>query len=415
MEWRIIQADRKRRKYQIHGQLWDGTVVKLPGHRDLKIAQQMMQNIEALNRARMFGEAPPAHLATWIDGLPEDEAECYVKRGLLESRYLDKRRPLVDFLPDYLRHTKADNDDSSTAPALKVGRICRVLNEVKVNALLCDVTLVAVKEVLKKLAAQTGFRRRKPISQKSRREYVFALKSFFEWMVDEGKAVANPLRKLEAPSAKGDPVRKRRPLSIDDVAQLTRYLSTAPDRYPNQRFDSTPMDRLMVYWAAVMTGFRMSELRSLTRAHIDFDMDPMRVTVEGWIAKNGQKATIPVAKDFGIALQRYSAHLHPNAPLLRMPCDSCVLAGFHRDLDAAGVRRRFDNGAVIDFHTLRSTAIFWWVTQNKLHLLDVQQMARLKTLTLVQDYVDDYAPDFKEMVRNAPRVVDPNLPFARAG
>ena len=83
----------------------------------------------------------------------------------------------------------------------------------------------------------------------------------------------------------------------------------------------------------------------------------------------------------------------------------------YRDLDAAGIVREHTNGDLVDFHTLRSTAIMWWLKYNGLRLLDVQYRARLKTLSLVQEYVDNYVPNYHELIANTPRVIDPELPF----
>jgi integrase len=406
----LYKADKGRRKLGIRGKLSDGRLVKLPAHRDRKIAEHMLRMVESLDRSVALNQIPDPSIIQWIDGLPPEEVQRYVELRLVEQRLVDKRRPLEDLLSEFLVFCESSNDDSSTAPAVKIKMVRRLLNALGNNVTTKDVTLENVNAALKTFHAERGKRRGLSISQKTRREYVFAIKSFFEWLVDEKGLAANPLRKLKAPSAKSDPVRNRRPIPFLEFKKLADFLSSAPERYPHQIFNWTPKDRLMIYWTAAMTGFRMNELRSLTRAHIRFGPDVSRLTVEGWVAKNGQKATIPIPDDFAQALDEYSSHLHPNAPLLRMPSDYSTLKSFYRDLDASGVRRTFDDGAVVDFHTLRSTAICWWLTVNKLHILDVQSMARLKTLALVQEYVDDYLPNFKELIANAPRLFDPCLP-----
>jgi integrase len=226
-------------------------------------------------------------------------------------------------------------------------------------------------------------------------------------------ANTNPLEEMVAPAAKGDPVHNRRPMKIAEFAKLMSFLRTAAPKYPHQQLSWTPEDRLMIYWMAVKTGFRSNELRSLTRASVDFDADPVLVTVEGWVAKSRTKATVPITDDeFVNALRAYSLHRLPNAALLRMPSQYCLTEGLYRDLDAAGVRREFDNGAVVDFHTLRSTAICWWLKEG-LDLLEVQHRSRLKTLSLVQEYVRNYVPEYLELVRKSPKGGDENLPALR--
>ena len=59
---------------------------------------------------------------------------------------------------------------------------------------------------------------------------------------------------------------------------------------------------------------------------------------------------------------------------------------FRRDLTGAGIPWQLPTGEVVDFHTLRSTAITWWLDVHGLWPKRVQVLARLKTLALVARY-----------------------------
>ena len=85
-----------------------------------------------------------------------------------------------------------------------------------------------------------------------------------------------------------------------------------------------------------------------------------------------------------------------------MPGETSVRHALYVDLAAAGLKRRFENGDICDFHTFRSTAICWAITIRKLNLLDVQAVARLKTLALVQKYVRRYVPDHANLIKGSP-------------
>lgn len=415
MKWRFFKKDEKRNKFTISGQLWDGRVVQLPGGPDKEVTEHLIRCIASLSRSKKLGELPDESLADWINGLPEKEAQRYVDLELLPCRVLDKRRPIDDLLTEFLTYSKNNCEDCSLMPKRKVAMIRRIVTAIGPDTTFEKLTQDEVNGALKKFTAQGERRKGQPISQKTRREYVFAMKSFCEWMVDFRGASSNPLRKMKAPPAKAAPVRNRRPLEVSDFSKLMDYLWANKSKYPQQKFAWTAQDRLMIYWMAVMTGFRAGELRSLTRAHVNLESHPARVTVEGWVAKNGQKATIPIGNDIATALRSYCAHHHPKAPLLRMPNELGQLtAAFYRDMDAAGVPRSFDDGTMVDFHALRSTAICWWLKHNKLMLLDVQYRARLKTLSLVQEYVDNYVPNYEELIKDTPRVIDPGLPFRQA-
>ena len=56
---------------------------------------------------------------------------------------------------------------------------------------------------------------------------------------------------------------------------------------------------------------------------------------------------------------------------------------FRRDLTEAGIPWDLPTGERVDFHTLRSTAITWWLDVDGLSQKRVQILARLKTLALV--------------------------------
>lgn len=63
-----------------------------------------------------------------------------------------------------------------------------------------------------------------------------------------------------------------------------------------------------------------------------------------------------------------------------------VIDMYRRDLTAAGIEWNLPTGERVDFHTLRSTAITWWLDVDGLNQKRVQILARLKTLALVAKY-----------------------------
>lgn len=81
------------------------------------------------------------------------------------------------------------------------------------------------------------------------------------------------------------------------------------------------------------------------------------------------------------------AGLEPNDPVFPLPATSgSIVDMLRRDLKGAGIPWKLATGEVVDFHTLRSTAITWWLDVDGLSPKRVQVLARLKTLALVQRY-----------------------------
>ena len=413
MDFHLFRADKERQKWSIRGDLWNGFTAKFSGHRDKKVAEQIMRNIASLNRSKHLGELPDPHLLPWINSLPEKQAKRYVDLGLLPSRMLDKRRPVNELVEAFATSLKNNSEDGSRWAKQWPELVRRLFATIGPDASFASLDDEKVNVALKKMNALSGRWKGQPISQRTKREYIFAMKAFCGWMVKKRGAMLNPIENMEAPTAKADPIRNRRPLSHSDFSQLKDYLRGAPPKYPHQLFPWTPEDRLMVYWTAVKTGFRANELRSLTRASVDFDSESVGITVKGSVAKNRTRATVPITDaDFIRALKEYSLHQLPDAPLLQIPSSSRLTEGLYRDLDAAKVRREFDNGTVVDFHTLRSTAIVWWLKEG-FDLLEVQHRARLLTLTLVQDYVKNYVPDYQERMRKRREGSGDNPPVLR--
>lgn len=416
MIWRVYWKGGSSQKYYISGKLWNGDPVKLPGYSDKKETDDLMANIESLNRSKKFGRLPDEYLAGWITGLPDKQAQKYVELGLLDRSLLDKNRPLELLLDEYLFHLKANNRISSLQPQVTVNRLRRLVTAIGIGITPEKLTK---DQIMGKLNTMTVLSKRKRqghlLSQKSRREYFLAMKAFCNWMVVNKRSPSNPIIDVNPPSAKGDPIHNRRPMSVADFTKLTDYLRTAPLRRRNGYVCTwTPHDRLMTYWMAVMTGFRARELKSLTYASLNFEVSPATATVKGHIAKNGEKATIPLDADLTVALREYCCEKQPTDALFNMPSLNSVTAWFYRDLDAAGIRRRFDDGSLIDFHALRSTAICWWLTINEMNLKKVQFMARLKTLALVEQYSKGYQPEHSEVLGNGPKLLDPKSLFKRA-
>ena len=176
--------------------------------------------------------------------------------GLLPGRLLDKRRPIGELIEEFSTHTKANCEDRSRWAKVKPELVRRIFSTIGPDATFDSLDEDQVNTALKKMVTLGGRRKGQSLSQKSKREYIFAIKSFCRWMVKKRGASLNPLQDLEAPAAKGAPVLNRRPVKFSEFSKLVTYLRTAAPKYPHQLFAWTPEDRLMVYWTAVMTGFR---------------------------------------------------------------------------------------------------------------------------------------------------------------
>ncbi len=209
-----------------------------------------------------------------------------------------------------------------------------------------------------------------------------------KWAVKSGRSLRSPIADLKPPGQYEAPEVERVPLTVTQFRALAKYLGTF-ERYKGQQARWNAHDRLLICWTAVKTAYRKSELISLRVKNIHFDSKPPCISIKARNAKNRTAGEVPIPTDLAVALKSYVKGRDLDERLFPFPATSrSVLRLFRRDLDGAGIKWDFgtDNPETVDFHTLRSTAITWWLDVDGLTPKRVQILARLKSLHLVAKY-----------------------------
>jgi integrase len=142
-------------------------------------------------------------------------------------------------------------------------------------------------------------------------DYLAVLKAFANWLVRSRRLAENPFRFLAKLNPATEQCRKheRRPASDTDFEKL---VATAINSKPFRSL--TGRDRVMLYLLAVNTGFRASELASLTPDSLDFAGDVPTVTVLAAYSKRRKTDARPLPKDLAESLQQYLAERRPAEP-----------------------------------------------------------------------------------------------------
>jgi integrase len=189
-------------------------------------------------------------------------------------------------------------------------------------------------------------------------DYLAALKAFANWLVRSRRLAENPFRYLAKlnPATEQNRKHDRRPASDTDFEQLiAATINSKPFR------SLTGRDRIMLYLLAVNTGFRVSELASLTSSRFDFAGDVPTVTVLAAYSKRRKTDTRPLPKDLAESLGQFlderrlakagseESHIWPGS----WPEKAAVM--LRRDLEAAGIPYQDGAGRFLDFHSLRHT------------------------------------------------------------
>jgi len=187
--------------------------------------------------------------------------------------------------------------------------------------------LVDVEDGIRELA--------KSNAPKTVREYGAALHRFARWAVGRSFLGADPLAGLELP--RGDPQVDWRALEREEIAALLK---------------AAPLDRRLTYLVAILTGFRVNELRNLRVRHLHAASGELEY--EGTWTKNGKSGRQPIPGDLARLLARSARGKVDTDALLWMPPKYREAKVIKADCSIAGITLETDRGKVV-FHSTRDT------------------------------------------------------------
>jgi hypothetical protein len=185
------------------------------------------------------------------DGVIDTRADVYAAA---------ERRPLAEHLDDWANALTAKGVTTKQIAGLK-SRVTAMAGATKANRL-SDITASDFQAALGRLREGD-----KPRSIQTVQHYLRAMKQFTRWLHADGRLRDDPLAHLAGFNPATDRRRERRPL---DTGEL-HWLITTTESAPMWR-KLGGADRAMLYRVAVGTGFRASELRSLTPASFAWTM-----------------------------------------------------------------------------------------------------------------------------------------------
>ncbi len=135
------------------------------------------------------------------------------------------------------------------------------------------------------------------LSLQSKNHHLRCVKQFTRWLLRDGRAKVDALCYLQGCNAATDQRHRRRPLDADELRWLfDTTAKAAPWR------GMTGADRAVVYATAAGTGFRASELGSLTPASFRLDADPPVIALQAGAAKNRREVSQPIRADLAALL-----------------------------------------------------------------------------------------------------------------
>ena len=195
-------------------------------------------------------------------------------------------------------------------------------------------------------------RRKGGLGIRSSNFYLQAIKQFCRWLVADRRAADNPIEYLKGQTVVDQ--RKRRALTLDEICRLLDATAKG-----SKHHSLTAEARYMLYLLALSTGFRASELASLTWQSLDLDTAEPTITVKAGYTKNRKEATMPLRQDVAVLFRQWQTDSGCK------PTDK-AFAGFNpkkgaamlrQDLGTADIDYQDEAERVADFHSFRHTFI----------------------------------------------------------
>lgn len=236
------------------------------------------------------------------------------------------KRPIRELIAEYLsiRSVKGKGgipwcDGHKTDAAVKLDFWVKVLD----LKTLADIRLVDVERVLAGM----------PLAGTTRNKYQHFLAAFVNWCIRVRYMPYSPLQGFTRYNQ--EPTFKRAAFTVAELRTL---------------LDVTPPDRRLSYQMALLTGMRLSELRSLQVC--DLDPEKRIVKLSAAAAKNRRAAWFYLPEEFTRELVDFTKGKGPQDSLLDL-----YKRGAERireDMGRAGIEWNTPRG-VLDFHSLRVT------------------------------------------------------------
>lgn len=180
--------------------------------------------------------------------------------------------------------------------------------------------------------------------------YLTAMKTFCNWMVNQGRAERSPAKRIKPFPARTDPRHPRRALTTDEMVRLVAAAQSG-----RKIAGITGAERAVIYLLCATTGLRVNEVATLTRRSFKLDGKSSYLSIRASNAK-GKRETkqFPLREDVTAMLASYMASADPDRELFRYPSNSTY--ALKKDLAAAGIPYVLD-GEFADNHAQRHTFI----------------------------------------------------------
>ena len=231
----------------------------------------------------------------------------------------------------------------------------------------------------------------RPLSAKSKNEYLTSANAFLNWMVKTEQMEKNPLNSVTKSETRGNEVKKRRCWTDFELTTV---------------INSGVFYAIAIFLAA-RTGLRRKELRKLCWGDVNLDTENPFIFLRAATTKNKKSEPIPLLEDAIEVLKGYR-------PLDWKPCEKVLkfripnMPRIRKDYEALGLIYTDSLGRDLDFHALRHTYLTN-LSKNGVRQRAIQSLGRHSDPRLSANiYTDASQIDTFQDVKNIPSLLDPD-------
>jgi integrase/recombinase XerD len=299
-----------------------------------------------------------------------EESELLAREGFVDPRAerfaIGARTPLLEHVEKFVKYLRDKGSTESHAKD-RDAQLGRLLAAMKIDR----VTQLTPAKVQGGLAE---LRRVRGLAACTLNRHLVAIKGLSRWLLREGLIASDPLTSLSKLNQEADRRHVRRALTPAEAAALI----AAAERGPKV-LGLEGRDRAMLYRLALGTGFRASELASLTPESFKLDGDTPVVIARAGYTKNRTEAVQPMRRDLAELLRAWLEGKAAGQPVFAVKSLHWRTWKMTKtDLEAAGIAAVDEDGRALDFHALRHTFITE-VVRAGASVKEAQTLARHKT------------------------------------
>ena len=283
----------------------DGRIMRLPGYTHQRLTEALGRHVQRLMDCRASGEPLPQDTAKWIKTLPQKSIKSLARRGLLQGHTLAAGHLLSEHIADWKATMLARG-----LTAKHVGMMCRDALRIFAAGQVKFMADIRPGNVQAAIAAENAA----GLSLQTCNHMIKAVKAFTHWACRDGRLQIDPLAHLTKYNVALDRRHDRRALSDTEVNALMAAAEAGPTI-----LGLDGHSRAMLYRIAVGTGFRRSEIKSLTPENFNLDGLPPTITVKAAFSKHRREDVQPIRRDLADLLRTFVAGKPAGTPIFNMP------------------------------------------------------------------------------------------------